>query len=309
MISIILYCAYMALKIHRYGVIHLLAIANLYIEISFDITYIMIINVTPPVYLLSISVAITGMYIASYPFSGEIYDIDSASNIRIGLPLNVTDECNISSEVNMSLRLAYVSGIVSLVLTSLLIVYNLTNKNSAQWPVIIVWVTTAISFISQILMFIIITSRVSVWFLSCQNPSKISGACPTTRFEQLKSKITDVEMCYFNPQTLTLRNSESDLFIDCLNAETYSTYANAFSRYDISAYYSARSICKRGETSLAADLSWCYYWGCSRVCNSDAYYINLKWFILDGALLLFILVTYIIIMGEFYISTDEKKIK
>lgn len=269
----------------------------------------MIINVTAPVYLLSISIFITGMYIASYPFSGDIYDIDSLSNIRIGLPLNVTDECSISSEANMSLRLAYVSGVVSLVLTSLLIIYNITNKNSTDWPVIIVWVTTAISFIAQILMFILITSRVSVWFLSCSNPSKISGACPTTRFEQLKSKITDVEMCYFNPETLTLRNSESDLFIDCLNSETYSTYANAFSRYDISSYYTAKSICKRQETSLGNDLSWCFYWGCSPVCNNSAYIINLKWFILDCALLLFIIVTYIIIMSEFYISTDEKKVK
>jgi hypothetical protein len=248
------------------------------------------------------------MYLASLPFSGNIYDIDSTSNYRIGLPLPNNDACNVSSEANMSLRLAYVSGVIAFVTSALLVVYNITDKRAENWPVVIVWATSAISFVSQILLFIIITTRVAVFFVSCSNASKINGACPATRYEAMRSKITDKEMCHFHPNTLTLREGGSDLFLDCLNTETFSSYVQEFARYDISNYYSAASLCKRNESStLSNDLSWCHYWGCHAVCNEETYYLNLKWFILDNVLLVFVLVCYIVVMGEFYIQSGMKK--
>lgn len=267
----------------------------------------MIINVTAPVYLLMISGAITAIYIFSLPLSGEMYDIDNVQNIRIGLPVEESNECFISSEANMSLRLALVSGVVSLIVTILLIVYNLTQKNSQAWPVVIVWMTSIISFVCQLIVFVVIATRISVWFLSCNNPSKINGACPTTRYEHLRSAITEIEMCYFNPTTLTLKNDESNLFLDCLDTETFNNYHNSFARYDVGAYYSASSLCLRNETNLGNDLSWCFYWGCSKACTPDTYYLNIKWFISDCILLVVILVTYIVVLGEFYIEVDEYK--
>ena len=269
----------------------------------------MIIKILPSTYLLIVSVIISGMYLVTLPFSGEIYDIDSLSNHRLGIPLEDDDVCNVSSEANMSLRLAYVNGINSLVLTGLLIIYNITAKNSNEaWPVIIVWITSAISFFAQILCFIILSIRVSVFYLSCSNPAKLNGACPTTRYKHLRSDITDQEMCNFNPITLTLKNSESDVFIDCLNSETFSTYNQGFARYDISTYYTAASLCLRNETqTISNDLSWCFYWGCSAECTKDTYYLNIKWFLLDILLLVIILVSYIIIMSEFYVVKGFKK--
>ena len=267
----------------------------------------MIVRVTAPVYLLIASLALTFMYAITLPFSGELYDIDSKSNSRIGLPFPEIDACNVSSEANMSLRLAYVSGVVSLVLSALLVVYNITPKKGQAWPVVIVWMTSIISFVCQIIVFIVITTRVSVWFLSCTNPSKINGACPTTRYEQLRGPITDKEMCYFNPQTLSLKNDDSDLFVDCLNTQAFKDYDQSFSRFDISSYYTAAALCKRNETSISNDLSWCYYWGCSKICNPDSYYLNYKWFILDSTLLGLVLISYIVVLGEFYIEANVYK--
>ena len=51
--------------------------------------------------LLFCTAAVTGMYAFSYPLHGTAYDIDSASNYRIGLPLQPDDACNVSSEANM----------------------------------------------------------------------------------------------------------------------------------------------------------------------------------------------------------------
>ena len=267
----------------------------------------MIVRVNAPVYLLCTSLGILGMYVANLPFRGDMYDIDSLSNYRLGLPLQKDNKCNVLSEANMSLRLAYISGVTSIVISALLIVYNLTNKNSETWPVIIVWCTSAIAFVGQILLFIIITTRVSVFFLSCSNPGKISGACPTTRFEAAREPITDKEMCHFNPVTLVLRESESDLFLDCQNSATFQNYNNEFARYDISSYYSAAALCSLNQTqTIGNDLSWCHYWGCHATCNEGSYYWNMKMFILDNALLALILISYIVVMGEFYIEAGLK---
>ena len=70
----------------------------------------MIVRVNAPVYLLCISLAILGMYVANLPFRGDIYDIDSLSNYRLGFPLEADNKCNVLSEANMSLRLAYIRG-------------------------------------------------------------------------------------------------------------------------------------------------------------------------------------------------------
>lgn len=256
--------------------------------------------------LLFCMTAVTGMYAFSFPLYGTPYDIDSASNYRIGLPLDPTDTCNVSSEANMSLRLAWVSGIVSLVITTLLVVYTITPKKATNWSVNIVWMTTVLSFFSQLLVFSIITARISTWFLSCTNPSKIEGSCPTTRYKELKSDITDIEQCYFHPVTLTLFNSENDLFLDCLNEQSFSNYNNEFARYDVPAYYTAAALCTRNETAtLGNDLSWCYFWGCSR-CTPDTYYLNAKWFGLDIALLILIVASYIVIMGDYYVVKGVK---
>jgi len=256
--------------------------------------------------LLFCTAAVTGMYAFSYPLYGTAYDIDSASNYRIGLPLQPDDACNVSSEANMSLRLAWVSGIVSLVITILIVIYNITPKKSTNWPVQIIWMTSVLSFLCQLLVFSIITARISTWFLSCTNPSKIEGACPTTRYKELKSDITDIEQCNFHPITLTLFNSENDLFLDCLNEQSFSNYNREFARYDVPAYYTAAALCLRNETAtLGADLSWCYFWGCS-TCTPETYYMNAKWFGLDIALLILIVANYIVIMGEFYVIQDVK---
>lgn len=255
--------------------------------------------------LLFLLSGVTAMYAFSYPLYDTAYDIDSGTNYRIGLPVEGT--CDISSEANMSLRLAWVSGAVSLIITILLIVYNLTDKDSVGWSINIVWMTTILSFLCQLLVFSIITARISVWFLSCQNPSKIEGSCPSTRYEALKGKITDLEQCNFHPTTLTLYNSENDLFLDCLNEQSFSNYNQEFARYDVPAYYTASALCVRNESStLGADLSWCYYWGCSSKCSSETYYMNAKWFGLDIALLILIMATYIVILGEFYVEKGVK---
>ena len=80
------------------------------------------------------------------------------------------------------------------------------------------------------------------------------------------------------------------------------SYNRRFARWDISAYYSAEALCHRGEASQ--NLAWCYYYGCDAVCNHDTYVLNMRWFLLDGLLLLTILATHLITFGSLYVVRD-----
>lgn len=257
--------------------------------------------------LLFCCAAVTGIYASCYPWYGAAYDMNSVSSYRIGLPVEAGDKCNVSSDVNMSLRLGYASGAISLVITVLMSVYSITPKNTKGWSVNIVWITSIIALLCQLLVFSIIVARISVWFLSCTNASKIGSSCPATRYKALRGEITDVEQCYFHPVTLTLY-SETDMFLDCLNEIEFQNYNSAFGRYDLPAYYTASALCVRNETAtLGLDISWCYNWGCSKECNHDMYLLNSKLFILDIALLVLILASYIVVMSEFYIVRGVKQ--
>ena len=46
--------------------------------------------------------------------------------------------------------------------------------------------------------------------------------------------------------------------------------------------------------------------GFSSKCSSETYYMNAKWFGLDIALLILIMATYIVILGEFYVVKGAK---
>ena len=258
--------------------------------------------------ILFCMVAVTGCYIFSFPYYGTAFDINTATSSRLGLPLSDDHKCNVKSDSNTSLLMAYASGSISLLITILLTVFALTPRNTEGWSVNIVWITSTITLIFQLLVFTIIVARISVWFLSCTNPSKIEASCPTTRYKELRGPITDVEQCNFHPVTLTLFQSENDLFLDCLNEIEFTNYNAAFGRYDVPAYYTSMALCLRNETGqLGLDLSWCYYYGCSRTCNNDMYMLNAKWFALDIALLVLILVAYIIVMSEFYVQKGIKR--
>ena len=118
--------------------------------------------------------SITSCYIISYPWEGELYDIDSISNYRIPLP--ASGACNLASNGNMSLQLAYATGFISLSMTLLLLVYNIAPRGSQiSWPMSTLWLMSIFIFATQLIVFVCISARVSVWFLSCSNPSKTSG--------------------------------------------------------------------------------------------------------------------------------------
>lgn len=250
--------------------------------------------------------SITCCYLVSYPWQGELYDINSVTNYRIPLPAPAP--CNLKSSANMSLQLAYVSGACCLATTLFLIVYALAPRGeSVTWPSSTLWLSSVLIFVVQLTIFLCISARVSVWFLSCSNPSKTSGSCPTTNFNALVQPIRDQEMCYFSANDLTLYNKNNDLFVSCQDAPALKNYNNKFARWDVPAYYTAASLCQRNESStLGQDLSWCYYWGCSRVCSPEAYRMNWRFFALDILQLLFVLFAYTFIMADFYVVKDVK---
>ena len=249
---------------------------------------------------------ITSCYIISYPWEGELYDIDSIGNYRIPLP--AAGACALTSNGNMSLQLAYTTGLISLSMTLLLIVYNIAPRGShISWPMSTLWIMSIFIFLTQLTVFVCVSARVSVWFLSCSNPSKTSGSCPTTNFNSLVQPIMDKEMCHFAAEDLTLYNQNNDLFISCQESTTLSNYNNKFARWDVAAYYTASALCTRNESSvLGQDLSWCYYWGCSRTCSPEAYRMNWRFFALDVIQLVSILFAYTFIMGDFYILKNIK---
>ena len=115
--------------------------------------------------------AVCACYLASYPWQGALYDINSVSNYRIPLP--ASGACDLKSNANMSLQLAYVSGACALSMTLFMIVYNIAPRGtSITWPASTLWLVSILIFVLQLVLFVCITTRVSVWFLSCRNPSK-----------------------------------------------------------------------------------------------------------------------------------------
>ncbi len=251
--------------------------------------------------------SITACYLASYPWQGALYDINSVTNYRIPLP--ASGACNLKSNANMSLQLAYVSGASALALTLFMVVYNIAPRGTnITWPASTLWLVSILIFLLQLVLFICITARVSVWFLSCQNPSKTTGSCPTTNFNLLVTTIKDKEMCYFSGNDLTLFNQNNDLFFRCQESNALVDYNNKFVRWDVPGYYTAASLCTRNETSsLGQDLSWCFYWGCSHVCNPEAYRMNWRFFALDIIQLLFLIFAYTFVMSDFYFIKEIKK--
>lgn len=248
----------------------------------------------------------TCCYLFSYPWQGELFDINGVVNYRIPLP--ATGACDLKSSSNMSLQLAYVTGVTSLATTLFMLVYTLAPRGeSMTWPASTLWLSSILIFIVQLTVFLCISARVSVWFLSCSNPSKTTGSCPTTNFNALVETIRDKEMCYFSANDLTLYNKNNDLFVGCQESSALIDYNNKFARWDVAAYYTASALCQRNEsTTLGQDLSWCYYWGCSKVCSPEAYRMNWRFFALDIMQLLFVLFAYTFIMADFYFIKDIK---
>ena len=261
--------------------------------------------VTRAVSLVSFA-SITACYLASYPWQGALYDINGISNYRIPLP--ASGACNVQSNGNMSLQLAYVSGASAFAMTLFMLVYSIAPRgNNITWPASTLWLVSILIFVLQLVLFVCISARVSVWFLSCQNPSKTTGSCPTTNFNLLVTTIKDKEMCYFSGTDLTLFNQNNDLFFQCHDASAIADYNTKFARWDVPGYYTAASLCTRNETSsLGQDLSWCFYWGCSRVCNPEAYRMNWRFFALDIIQLLLVLFAYTFVIADFYFIKDVK---
>ena len=256
---------------------------------------------------LTLLTATTASYLISYPWQGELYDINTVTNYKIPLP--ITGSCNLTSNSNMSLQLAYVTGITCLSSMLFMLVYNLAPRGEGvAWPAATLWLSSIFIFMIQLVVFVCISARVSVWFLSCTNPSKTTGSCPTTNFNMLVNTITDREMCHFSASELTLYNKNNDLFVGCQNSNDLIDYNQKFSRWDVPAYYTAAALCQRNESqTLGQDLSWCFYWGCSRVCSPEAYRMNWRFFTLDIIQLLLVLFAYTFVMADFYIIKEVKE--
>ena len=73
--------------------------------------------------------AVCACYLASYPWQGALYDINSVSNYRIPLP--ASGACDVKSNANMSLQLAYVSGACALSMTLFMVVYNIAPRGTS----------------------------------------------------------------------------------------------------------------------------------------------------------------------------------
>ena len=250
------------------------------------------------------SIALFIGYLLTIPWSGPMVDLDGVTNYRIPMPVQ-NETCTLVSQSNTSLQLAMVNGGVSLLLGGFCLVYMLSPKNGTRWPLEILWAASLLIFIMEMVVFSVIVARISVWFLSCTNTAKAEGACPSTRFRQLRNDITDSEQCYFDSTTLTVYNAENDQFASCQDASVLANYNRRFSRWDVPAYYSASALCLREEPST--NLAWCYYYGCDPVCNAESYAVNMKWFLLDVLLLLFILATHLVTFGNLYVISSALK--
>lgn len=254
--------------------------------------------------LFAAAASLVAGYVLSYPWSGPMVALDNATNFRIPAP--VQDEaCNLASQPNTSLQLAYVDGGVAFLLTAFCLVYLLAPKKGTLWPLEILWASSLLVFVLEMVVFAVVSARVGVWFLSCNNAGKLEGACPAARYRQLRGDITDAEQCYFAADTLTVYNAENDAFSSCQEASQLSDYNRRFARWDVPSYYSAGALCLRGEAST--NLAWCYYYGCDPVCNRETYAINLRWIVLDTLLLLCVLATHLITFGNLYVIKGSIK--
>lgn len=259
---------------------------------------------TPQFGIFSFVCCIFVSFLITLPWSGPIAALDNTTNYRIPIPTNNLT-CTIASQSNTSLQLAYVDCGVAFVLASFCLVYILSPKKGTAWPLEILWTASFLIFALEITVFCVIVARLSVWFLSCNNAANLEGACPTTRFRQLRQDITDIEQCYFDANTLTVYNAENDQFTSCQETSALANYNKRFARWDVPAYYSAAALCLREEVST--NLAWCFYYGCDPVCNAPTYLLNLKWFILDVLLLFSVLATHMITFGNFYIVRGDVK--
>ena len=248
--------------------------------------------------------SICAAYLFSMPFFTDIMDIDQSSSYRV----SVLDSCsNVVSESNTSLHLAYISGLTILSISIFMWFYisaNGTNKY-VTWPTATLWVASILFFIAQMIFFFILVSRITIWFMSCENAAKTGGSCPTTRFEKMRFKLTDKEQCNF-ASDLTLWNSENDLFKDCQDTSALRDYNAKFSRWDLAVYYKASTLCTKNDTNLPKQLSWCYYYGCSQVCTPETYNLNWRWIFLDALSLLTALVSYLLVTSDWYIIKNRK---
>ena len=247
---------------------------------------------------LVVSAGLFFSYILTLPWSGPVYDLDAETNFRIPLP-TLNETCQVKSQPNTSLQLAYVDCGVAFLLSAFLTVYMLSPKKGTKWPLEILWATGLLIFLIEMIVFGVLVARISVFFLSCTNAAKREGACPATRFEQLRGDITDTEQCYFSADTLTVFNAENDAFTSCQDGSALEGYQRRFARWDVPAYYSTSALCAREESST--NLAFCHYWGCHAICNADTYVLNLKWFVLDICLLFTILASHLLTFGNFYI--------
>ncbi len=248
--------------------------------------------------------SLTAAYLFSYPFFNNIMDIDLETSFRI----TVSDACkDLSSDSNTSLNMAYISGVSILCITIFMWFYISSNgsNTSVLWPTTTLWVASILFFISQLIFFVILVSRITIWFMSCENAAKIGGSCPTTRFTKMRHEIFDKEECYF-ASDLTLWNSENDLFKDCQNTNTLQSYNDKFSRWDLAVYYKASTLCTKNDTNYASQLSWCYYYGCSKTCTPETYALNWRWIALDALSLLTVIVSYLLVMSDWYIVKERK---
>lgn len=249
--------------------------------------------------------SLSAAYLFSYPFFSDIMDVDISSSYRI----SIDDSCkNVISDTNTSLHLAYISGVSILCVTVFMWFYISSNgtTTSVLWPTTTLWVASVLFFISQMVFFIILVSRITIWFMSCENAALIGGSCPTTRFEKMRYEISDKEQCYF-ASDLTLWNSENDLFKDCQDSSTLQSYNEKFSRWDLAAYYKGSTLCSRNDTNYASQLSWCYYYGCSKICTPETYALNWRWIALDALSLITVIVSYLLVMTDWYIIKERKE--
>jgi len=259
--------------------------------------------------VLLVSLLEFGGYLISLPWSGPMLAIDNETSTRIPFPLETNSSCNIQSTGNMSLNLAYASTGITFCLSAFLLVYILAPRGEGiTWPIGVLWVASFLSFISQLAIFVIICTRITVWFLSCDSVTKLDGSCPTARMKYLRAPITNREQCYFSAVDLAVFNSENDIFSSCQDSSQIANYNKKFARWDLPVYYTAGALCDRNEAeSIGRNLAWCYYWGCDAVCMPETHNLNWRWFTLDICVLLTIMGSYLIVMGDFYIEKGIKR--
>ena len=250
------------------------------------------------------SFVVACLYAGTIPYSGSSVNVDNAVSVSIPYTAECKDKV---STANMSIRLAIVNMGVMFIVSILLLAHEIVPRGKGTlWPTPVLWVSVLIAFITQLIVFGSLVTRIGVWFLSCNSTAKLDGACPVTKYEAAVGVITDAEQCHFSP-TSQIPFSNADAYITCHNSSTTASYNSQFLLFNMPQYYSRKAVCSLGLEDDLGAIDWCFHWGCSRVCNPDTYYKNWMWFVLDCISFMLVVVGYMLLMHKWTILSEDKK--